>query len=150
MVKKSSNGKKLKNRLGELSITAAAIIFLLIVALLLTIVNQAETRDIERVSGINKIREALQLYYLDKGYYPIQSEWCSVELDCNNFSAEIKPYLQEIPKDSFYPEEENGKKYSYQYKTTSDGLEYKIYADLEKRESYELSSKGGFSIPSPE
>jgi len=140
--------KKLKKRFGELAITAAAIIFLLIIALLLTIVNQAETRDIERISGINKIREALQLYYLDKNYYPIQPEWCSVELDCSNFSVEIKPYLQEIPKDPFYPKEENGKRYSYQYKTTPDGLEYKIYADLEKREFYELSSKGGFSIPS--
>lgn len=148
MAKKTFN-KKLEKRIKELLIVAIAIIILSTIALILTVINQSENRDIERISGINKIREALQLYYLDKNYYPIQSEWCSVELNCDNFSVKIKPYLQEIPKDPFYPGEENGNKYSYQYKTTPDGSEYKIYSYLEKRESYELSSKGGFMILSP-
>jgi type II secretory pathway pseudopilin PulG len=147
---KKNSDKKLNKRIGELTIVGAAIIFLLIVAFLLTITDRAENRDIERISGTNKIREALQFYYLDKNYYPIQTEWCSVELNCDNLSAELRPYLNEMPRDPFYPQEKNGKKYSYQYRTTADGLEYKIFTNSEEGKSYELHSKGGFLIPSPQ
>jgi len=149
MVRKLFGGKKLNKRSMELIIIILAIFVLLIIVFLLMIVNQAENRDIERISSINKLREALQLYYLDKNYYPTQFQWCSLEINCNNLSTEIKPYLKEMPKDPFYPKEKNGKIYSYQYKTTADGREYKIYANLEKGKPYELNSKGGFSISLP-
>lgn len=135
-------------RLLELIITIGVIIFLLGIAFALEDINSAETRDAERISEVNILRAALQFHYLDKGYYPKQTEWCSIELDCSTLSAAIKAYLPEIPKDPLYPKEE-GKKYSYQYKTTGDGLEYKIYTNLERGGPYELGSKGSFMIPSP-
>lgn len=137
-------------RLMEFSVVTVAIVFLLIIAFFINSRNLAESRNVERISGVNKLREVLQLYYLDKGFYPIQSEWCSLELNCDNLSVEIKSYLDKLPRDPLYPEEEDGKKYSYQYRTTIDGLEYKIFAKLEGQKPYQLNSKGGFSIPSPE
>lgn len=134
----------------EFSVVTVAIVFLLIIAFFINSRNLAESRNVERISGVNKLREVLQLYYLDKGFYPIQSEWCSLELNCDNLSVEIKSYLDKLPRDPLYPEEEDGKKYSYQYRTTIDGLEYKIFAKLEGQKPYQLNSKGGFSIPSPE
>ena len=136
-------------RLLELIITIVIIIFLLGVAFVLRNMNQTETRNAERISEVNILRAALQFHYLDKGYYPKETEWCSIELNCNTLSAAIKAYLSETPNDPLYPKEEEGKKYSYQYKTTVDGLEYKIYTNLERSGSYELGSKGSFMIPSP-
>ncbi len=137
------------SRFLELIATLVIIIFLLTVAFILRNVNQAQDRDAERISEINILRTALQFHYLDKGYYPIQAEWCSIELDCNTLSLAMKDYLPEIPKDPLYPEGEGKRKYSYQYKTTDDGLEYRIYTNLERGGPYELGSKGSFIISSP-
>lgn len=136
-------------RLLELIVTIAIIIFLLGIAFVLRNINQAEARDTERISEVNNLRTVLQLHYLDKGYYPEQPEWCSVELDCNTLSTALASYLSEIPEDPLYPKEEEGKKYSYQYKTINNGQEYKIYTNLERKNSYELGSKGSFVITPP-
>lgn len=140
---------KLK-RLTEFSVVTFAFVFLLAIAFFINSRNSVESRNVERISGVNKLREVLQLYYLDKGSYPIQSEWCSLEFNCENLLVEIKPYLDNLPEDPLFPKEENGEKYSYQYRTTIDGSEYKIFAKLEGQKPYQLNSRGGFSIPLPE
>jgi len=145
--KKTNNRFK---RLIEFLAVIVAIIFLLLIAVFINNKNLAESRNIKRISGVNKLREVLQLYYSDKGFYPIEPEWCSLESNCYNLETEIKSYLDKMPQDPLYPKEEDGKKYSYQYRTTIDGSEYKIFANLEEQEPYELNSKGGFSMPLPE
>jgi len=110
-------------------------------------VNQAETRDTERISEVNIVRAALQFYYADNDYYPIESRWCSLESDCETFFQTMTNYLSEIPRDPLYSEA--GGEYSYQYRTTADGLEYKIFINLERGGPYELGSKGSFIISLP-
>jgi len=131
----------------EFTIVMGIIVLLLGVAFILRNISQAQSRDAERISEINIIRASLQFYYLDNGYYPIETEWCSIESNCPNLSGAIKPYLAQIPEDPLYQEGE--KRYSYQYRTTDDGLEYKIYTNLEKGGPYELGSRGSFVISSP-
>ena len=121
---------------------------------------RAKTRDARRISDLNTLKASLQLYYMDKGVYPISptsTGWCSLETfpgveDCAqfviNFTENLKPYLDQMPKDPLYPKEENGKKYSYLYRSLSFGLEYKIHADLETKEPYEVYSTGGLVIDS--
>ena len=135
-----------QNRFLEIIIATVVIVLLLVIAIVLRNINQAETRDSERMSEVNILRATLQLYYLDHKSYPIETEWCSVELDCDNLVSAMKEYLPEIPTDPLYSE---GGFHSYQYKTTNDGLEYKIYTNLERGGPYELGSKGNFIIPSP-
>ena len=145
------SGKKLSRpRLLEIAIVMITIVFLFAIAFSLVIINQAQNRDIERISEVNDLRAALQSYYLDKGYYPVEASWCSVESNCQNLLKEIPPYLSVLPQDPLYPANDEEKLYSYRYKTTEDGKEYKIYAELERKEFYELGSKGSFILSYPE
>lgn len=118
----------------------------------------ARTRDAKRVSDLNTLKTALQLYYMDKGYYPTStrtdSEFCSIEASegvcasfAQKFSQELEPYLKEIPGDPRYPDTEGLlKTYSYQYKTMAFGQDYKIHSDLETEETYEVYSGRGDMI----
>lgn len=65
-----------------------------------------KARDAQRMSDLEQIRLALELFYLDKGYYPQSScGW-----DCNGyrnshtsswdaFAADLAPYMKTLPKD---------------------------------------------------
>lgn len=141
-----SRGKMSQNRFLELTTVLIVVVFLLIIAFVLRGANQAETRDSERISEINILRTALQFHYLDKNHYPIEAEWCSIELNCDILFSAMKDYLPEIPKDPLYSEEGE---YSYRYKTTNDGLEYKIHTNLERGGPYEIGSRGSFIISFP-
>lgn len=150
MSKKDSSDKKQKwLRLLELIVVLVVFIFLLSLAYMLANMNRSQARDAERISQANHLRTALQFHYLDEGYYPIQAEWCSLEVDCDTLLNEIKPYLSWAIKDPLYPKEEYGRKYSYQYRTTIDGQDYKIHVELEEKGPYELGSKNSFKILSP-
>lgn len=130
------------------SLIILAVILLLGVAFVISSINRSQERDMERISEINNMRAALQFHYLDKGYYPIETEWCSLELNCDNLSKEMKSYLSELPTDPLFSSK--GEEYSYQYRTTEDGLEYRVYTSLEKGGLYGLGSRGSFVIPPPE
>jgi len=149
MVKESSDKNTKWLRSLEIIIVVVILMILLGIAFLISELNQAQARNAKRISEVNKLRTVLQFHYLDKGNYPVQAEWCYLELDCNALAEGIKPYLKELPRDPLYPREGGGRIYSYQYRTTADGQEYKIHVELERQECYELGSKGSFKIPSP-
>lgn len=71
--------------------------------------NQAriKARDASRISQLTEIRKALELYYLDRGYYPASDcGW-----DCNGYRysysasswnalrADLAPYMPSVPVD---------------------------------------------------
>lgn len=124
--------------------------------------TRAKARDAGRISDLNQLKTLLQLYYMDNDSYPISptsSEnvriWCSLEetegddecaMFAEEFHSKLKPYSDIIPGDPFYPKEESGEKYSYQYKSSSIGSEYKIRAFLETKEPFEVYSTRGLAI----
>jgi len=78
----------LKKNLGgftiwELIIVIAIIALVSSLALAWTQSQRAKARDAERVSELNGLRTALQLYFMDSGEYPVQepADWgpCSLE-----------------------------------------------------------------------
>jgi type II secretory pathway pseudopilin PulG len=150
MPKKNSSDKKQKwLRLLEVIVVLVVFVFLLSLAYILADMNRTQARDAERISQADHLRTALQFHYLDKGYYPIHTEWCSLEADCDTLLKEIEPYLSWEIKDPLYPKEEYGRRYSYQYRTTVNGQDYKIHVELEEKGPYELGSKNSFTISPP-
>jgi len=157
MFKKLSKKKNLRG----FTFIELSLVILLAVALVSIVIwgfqsSRAKGRDSRRVSDLADLRTALQLYYIDEGVYPEQEQWCSLEraetdteveeefIPCSNFKTAMEPYLgQNIPGDPLYPKKEGAKIYSYRYKTILDGEEYKIHADLETKEPYEVYSGGG-------
>ena len=144
------------------------IIFIIIAFIILFVFIEiqparAQARDARRISDLNALKAALQLYYMNKGVYPdtpSDGRWCplvgpeiqaeTIDMPCivffRNFIESLEPYIDQIPKDPLYPKKKNGKTYSYQYKTLYSGTQYKIHADLETREPYEVYSSGGLVI----
>ncbi|MCX6764571.1 MAG: DUF2341 domain-containing protein [Candidatus Nealsonbacteria bacterium] len=100
--------------------------------------ERAKGRDTKRVAEINTLRDALQLYKMDKGIYPTstgEEAWCSVEGDnlkpgCD-LLEKLAPYLPQVPKDPLFGKIIGNKFFSYQYISTSSGAGYKLHADLE-------------------
>ena len=138
-------------------------IVIILVLAFLSILNPesssiAKNRDVKRISEINTLRASLQMYYMDKGQYPSSTEneeWCSLEASsedpnyCPDLSTKLRPYLQLMPGDPLYgkgKEPSSDILYSYQYVSTSSGQGYKIHADLETKEPYEIGSLIGNKI----
>lgn len=172
-MKKSVPNKKFLRAimLVELIIIIAVISILAIVVLAqFNKRGAARGRDAKRVSELNSIRTALQMYYMDHGKYPVSTtpkeDWCAIEGEikikkkdgsikmkrkaCKDFVAEIAPYMNEIPADPLFGEGKEPKDkpyvYSYQYASISSGEGYKLHTDLETREPYEIGSFIGRTI----
>jgi|GEM_PF-3079503 len=145
-----------------LEILVAFFIVGVVISIIFIGLNSArgKTRDAKRISDLNNLKTALHLYYINNGAYPETppGQWCPIaelgetDTPCadflRDFDEKLKPYLDKMPQDPLYPKEEDGKKYSYQYRTIYLGQEYKIHADLETREPYEVYSSKGLAIVS--
>jgi type II secretory pathway pseudopilin PulG len=101
--------------------------------------SRAQSRDAKRVSEVNALRDALQLYRIDHGMYPTSTGWCSLESTCNDILQKLAPYLSKTLKDPLYPQIQGAKTFSYQYMSTSSGAGYKIHTDLETKNPFEVS-----------
>lgn len=153
MLKKSSKNHKFSKAftIPELLVVITVIAILVLLAITQMQPSRAKGRDSKRVSEINTLRVALQLYYMGHdNKYPKSTpneKWCSIEgeingrLECQtSFYQKISPYLSEIPGDPLFPRTEGEKIYSYQYRSVSSGDGYMLHTDLETRDPYELSS----------
>lgn len=125
------------------------------------LVNLQETkiksRDTQRISDMREIRNALELYYADHGYYP-PSYACG--WDCNGYSVSysdvswndlqthLSPYISKLPKD---PINSNCAPwgdgcYSYTYGNvgrSTYSAQYDLTTQLENRGSqYRCGAKG--------
>lgn len=140
----------------ELLIVIAIIILLAALILISLKGSQARARDTKRIADVDSLRKALELYYNDRGNYPLAKDWIKIEEDADtngSFSQAMENYLLQMPRDPLYPRVENPggeneKIFSYQYKSTADQKKYKIHIELETGEyaSYEIYSPGGDKI----
>ncbi|MCD6177853.1 right-handed parallel beta-helix repeat-containing protein [bacterium] len=119
--------------------------------------SKAKARDSRRISEINDLRKAVQMYYLEHGHYPTSTDsedWCSLEITdstdphyCKYLRQELVPkYIKDLPQDPRALQTEGTKYYSYQYITTSSASQYKFHADLETMPPYEVYSIGGKAV----
>lgn len=150
--------KRFQKGFTLIEVVVAILIFVILTAAVLIFLmpsrDLAKSRDAKRVSELNSLKNALQLYYLDEGMYPEERNWCSIEPggepelpNCRDLVERIRPYFNnKMPGDPLFPNEEGEKIYSYQYKTIFSGDEYKIHADLEKDDFYEVCSGRGCMI----
>jgi general secretion pathway protein G len=84
--------------------------------------SQMKSRDAQRKSDLSQIQKALEMYYNDKGGYPLSipeagSEWKDASVSGGAL------YMKSVPGDP------RGGSYCYE----SDGTYYKIYAKLENK-----------------
>lgn len=111
---------------------------------------KAKSRDKKRVTEVDAtLSIALEFYYDWYNKYPTTTDWIKIEEDADNngsFSQAMAEYLPQIPRDPLYPKVEDGKVFSYQYKSTADGQGYKIHVELETGDPYEVFSGGGSEI----
>jgi prepilin-type N-terminal cleavage/methylation domain-containing protein len=112
---------------------------------------RAKSRDSKRIAEASTLQKAVEFYYNDRNEYPEATDWIKIEEDTDAngpFSQAMKTYLPVMPKDPLYPKEENGKVFSYQYKSTEDKQDYKLRVELETGiyASYEVYSGGGNKI----
>lgn len=162
MPKKSSKKhKKIKGfTVTELLAIIAVVGILALIALTAYAPTRAKARDSKRITEINHLRNALQLYYMDHGKYPDSNpvgEWCFIDASAGSTNAcpsvlnELASYLPSTPSDPLFgkgQEPDEDVFYSYQYISTSSGGGYKLHADLEATPPYyyELGSFLGSSI----
>jgi len=132
-----------------------------IIALVATLViaylgmNRAKGRDAKRVNELNSLRDALQIYYMDHGYYPTstaeESECYIGETNstdpnyCDGLYNEgdfvLSEYIQKL-SDPLFGKSDPLKNWAYRYMSTSSGTGYKLHADLESDDYYEIVSGG--------
>ena len=116
--------------LAELLVTIAIISIIAAIVMVSLTGQQKKARDSKRKSDLSDIRNALQLYYNDNGYYPDSNTGSAY----NKLSTATQPwiggltsdYIKEVPKDS-----KNDSSYNYIYDTPAGHLTYKIAANLE-------------------
>jgi len=155
MIKKPKNGFTLT----ELLVVIAIIALLIGIVLVWLGGARAQTRDAKRKAEVDSIRAAVEMHYPEQHKYPIKEEWCKLEEDgegnpCftgdptpGSFQQATAVYLPQVPKDPLYGKtKDTGDPFSYQYKTNSEGTEYKIHVELETGGFYEWSSVGGGEI----
>jgi len=127
------NDYKKRERFGftliELLVAIAIIGILASVGLGSYTSSQIKARDARRKADLGQIQKALEMYYNDKGKYPLSDEGKIVGCDgspCNwgspwEESSSGTVYMKQLPEDTRYG-------YCYQ---SDDGTDYKLYARLE-------------------
>jgi type II secretion system protein G len=103
---------------------------------------RAKARDAQRISDLREIRNALELYFADHGYYP--QSGCG--WDCNGYrttyesgwnilASDLSPYIQNLPKDpvnsSCPPWVDSCYSYTYGNVGRSNGNWYDLTAQFE-------------------
>lgn len=120
----------------ELLIVIVILALLFSIGLRSFVSSQQKSRDAGRKSDLQNVSRALELYYNDKGAYPIYSgntgvgggqEWGEPFVDPDNPST---LYMNVLPTDS---------RGSYYYDST-DGTYFQLYARLENEQDPDLST----------
>lgn len=96
---------------------------------------QGRARDSARLSDINAIRKALEVYKSFNGEYPDEnaSSWEYSYTDPQNFIAALKPYLGKTPVDPV----NSGSRYYYYYRYPA-GTSYGVTCPASRGEYYVL------------
>ena len=117
---------------------------------------QAKARDVQRVSDLRQIRNALNMYYNDHGEYPdpteygghqstyFQSSATSGDQNWEGLEDALAPYMPKLPRDPINNEPvpcfmNGGIGYTYCYFVGSG--DYDLVARMEQSESYACPNK---------
>jgi len=117
------------------------LIVMVILALLLSVglgsfmTSQTKSRDSARKTDLQNISRALELYYNDKGEYPIDSSKTGI-LGYDWGDPFVDPANPETIYMNFLPSDPGG--YTYYY-TSVDGSIYQIYAYIENDNDNDLN-----------
>lgn len=74
----------------------------ILASIVLTLLNDArlDARDKRRISDIDQIKKALELYYVDNNQYPRESDGANGDVSTNStFRTLLEPYMSNIPTD---------------------------------------------------
>ena len=145
-MKKSTKGFTLI----ELLVVLAVVGLLASIVLVWLADTRAKARDGKRVSEIDTLRTAMELYYTDHDKYPeaTEADWVKLEED-TDVSEALKKWLPVMPRDPLYGQDKYNdpeKPFSYRYKTNETAAEYKLCVELETRDLYCAYSSGGEEI----
>jgi len=136
----------LKNKgftLIELLVVIAVISLLASIILVNVSSIRARARDTRRIMDVNNIKKALDMYNLDKGYYPHMggatapnSGWSnSADASWTSLETLLAPYFSKLPKDPLEnnnPSEWAGGSNAYQhYSYVNCGTTYMLVYNLE-------------------
>lgn len=101
---------------------------------------QGRARDSARVSDINAIRKALEVYKSFNGEYPDENSasWENSYTDPQNFMAALKPYLGKTPVDPI----NNTTHYYYYYRYPAGSSSWGVTCPAARGEYYVLGILG--------
>jgi len=118
-----SASKKIGFTLIELLVAIAILGILATVGLGNFQSSQIKSRDAQRKSDLSQIQKALEMYYNDRGGYPLTTELQTLLNSGSSWTGASGQtiYMKTVPKGP------KGESYCYE----SDGTYYKIYAKLE-------------------
>ncbi|MFA7169971.1 MAG: prepilin-type N-terminal cleavage/methylation domain-containing protein [Candidatus Paceibacterota bacterium] len=121
----------------------------------MTSLNGARTkaRDVKRISEIEQIQKALELYYADNGQYPVSGGatspnggWSnSNDASWDSLQTKLAPYMTALPKDPVNTSTGWAgwsNTYTYTYYSLSYGCEYQWYMLVYRLESRGVISPG--------
>lgn len=112
--------------LVELLVVIAIIGILATILLLQLGTARGKARDAKRISDLNQISSALELYYNDVGNYP----------EATDLTSSLVPkYIARIPSDPLTAgcgADYDGSAGCYGYSYTTGGLKYHVWAELEQ------------------
>lgn len=90
---------------------------------------QSRARDNVRKADIANLAKGIEQYYAVNGHYPMSSGWCTQYSGASYiaaFTAELEPYMKNIPLDPTYKQTHQ----DYFYRNFND-QSYYLYAELE-------------------
>jgi len=94
-------------------------------------------RDARRLSDVQQLRTALELYYDNNGQYPPYKAYTEYVDPCGlnwcNLQTALAPYIPAMPFDPLYPNDSNNQ-YRYYYEANS-GDTYATYGAMVRMES---------------
>lgn len=93
---------------------------------------QSRARDNVRRADIQSLAKAIELFYAEKGHYPMSGGWCTQIAHptyTQAFKNEISPYMSKIPGDPQFKDTYQ----DYFYRNVND-QSYYLYAELEGEE----------------
>ena len=144
---KSLNGANGINKKGftilELLISIAIIAVLSSIIMVSMTGIKKQTRDTRRMSDINEIQKALNLYFTTTNRFPIfTSETIITGTDAFSTLLEQGGHITQVPTDPAYPE------YAYTYQSDSTGANFNLKFCMET-DSIKRFSKGCGNSVSP-
>jgi surface protein len=149
-----NNKKKKGFGIFEIIIIVAIVSLIATLAVAWLLPNRPKARDAKRVNELNSLRDALHIYYMDYGRYPTstaENEWCKIEADfgeedyCEGLYSGgefiLEPHIRRVSDPMF------GKDpmFSYQYISATTGMGYRLLANLETKDPYEIVSGGWYA-----